>query len=1105
MREAEEFMEKKIIRAFAALGMGLLLTLTVSATALAQETQVSGTVTSITGERLPGVTVQVRGTTTTTTTDANGKYTITSPPDGVLLFALIGYKGAARTIASRPQIDVALESAVAVLEPVIVTGYTAQRRADITGSVASVNVEGAQQQTSTSVLQRLDGRVPGVTVEAGGAPGSRSTVRIRGVTSFQNNDPLYVVDGTPVQESYLNFLNPNDIASMQVLKDGSATSIYGSRASNGVIIVETKKGRPGQQQVTLDVRTGVATPTHGYDEILMQNSLEYFQVVKKSYENAGTKIPINIYGDSTSPSVPAYIWPQGCVNADSTQVPCTNVDPLTYLYPTNLIMRGSPGTNWWKAVFGSAQTRDANLALSGGGDNNAYHVSLNYLDQDGTARFTRFQRGGARVNTTFNMGRATIGQNISISREQHHGAEGLIDDNVGEGGIVGKNIFMQPVVPVYDVGGNFASGKSNTLGNQSNPAKINYYARNNIATNDRMFGNVFGSIDAGHALSLKSKFGFNLLQGSYHGYTPATPEDHEPTNIDGINENYSLFSELTITNTLNYSRSMNQHNLTLLLGQEAIKSNFRYEAGNCASLRKNDVNSRYIDDALCDPNSKNVTSSGSKRALLSFFGKADYNYGERYYLSVTMRRDGSSTFGPTNRWATFPAVGAGWRLSRESFFQSLPVQNLMLRFGWGVTGNQNIPFRIYDTYGGGRGDTFYDIGGTGSSIQPGFKTSALGNTTLKWEENHSTNVGLDFEFLNSRGNFTVDLYRRNTKNLLFDPPQPAAGGSAASPILNIGSMSNNGIDFSVGYHSTIGTRTVWSVTFNGSHYNNKITKIDGVQTSFFGRGSSVVREQNAVRNELGEPLGSFYGLIAEGYYVDSLDAAPQWNQGARPGRIKFRDLDGDGQITAADRTFIGSPHPKFTGGLDLAVRRGNWELSGTVFGSFGGKIFNTQRYWYAFRYFQTNVAKDMLTNSAQLNGDCEPIPPPGPGLPSPGYRCPGRLTNPDAKYPRLDNSDDWSRQFSSYWVESGSYVRLRTLQLSYNLPPAIVRWIPAARIYLQAENLFTLSGYSGLDPSLPVPAAGTNDGRDIRDESRGIDQGVYPSNKIITIGISTTF
>lgn len=1095
MREAEVFMEKKIIRAIAALGMGLLLTLTVSSAALAQEAQISGTVTSITGERLPGVTVQVRGTSTTTTTDANGKYTIASPTDGVLLFALIGYKGAARTVAGRPQIDVALESAVAVLEPVIVTGYTSQRRADITGSVASVNVEGAQQQTSSSVLQRLDGRVAGVTVENGGAPGSRSTVRIRGVTGFQNNDPLYVVDGTPVQESYMNFLNPDDIASMQVLKDGSATSIYGSRASNGVIIIETKKGRPGQRQVTLDVRTGVATPTHGYDDILMQNSLDYFQVVKLGQQNSGQQIPINIYGDSVNPTVPAYIFPNNCTNGNGTPVPCTAVDPSTYSYPNNLIMPGSPGTNWWKAVFGAGQYRDANLALSGGGDDNAYHVSLNYLDQEGTAAFTRFQRGGARVNTTFNIGRASIGENLSISREAHHGAEGLTDDNVGEGNIVGKNIFQQPVTPIYDVAGNFASGKAGGLGNMTNPLKIASFARNNIATNDRVFGNVFGTVDAGHALSLKTKFGFNLNQGSFHGYTPTTFEDREVTDVDGINENYSLFSEWTWSNTLNYSRTMNQHNLTLLLGQEAIKGNFRFEAGNCAKLLNNGVDSRYIQDALCDPTTKNVTSSGSKRALLSFFGKADYNYGDRYFLSLTMRRDGSSTFGPTNRWGTFPAIGAGWRLSRESFGQNLPFQNIMLRFGWGVTGNQNIPFRISDQYGGDRGDVFYDIGGTGSSIQPGFKTTALGNPNLKWEENHSTNAGLDFDWAGGRGNFTVDVYRRNTTNLLFDPPTPATGGSAAPPILNIGSMSNNGIDFSVGYHSTIGTRTVWSVSFNGSHYKNKITKIDGVQTFFLGRGSSVVREQNAVRNELGHPLGAFYGLVADGYYTDSLDANPYWASGARPGRIKFKDLNGDGLITGDDRTIIGSPHPDFTGGLDLALRHGSWEVSATVFGTFGNQIFNTQKYWYVFRYFNTNVAKDLLANSVQLDKPCDPV-----------NGCGGNphAVNPGAKYPRIDGSDAFSRQWSSYWVEDGSYVRLRTLQVAYNLPPAIVRWIPAARVYVQAENLFTITGYSGLDPSLPVAASGGNTG-DIRDEARGIDQGTYPSNRIITIGISTTF
>jgi len=1090
MREAEEFMEKKIIRAFAALGMGVLLAVTVASAALAQETQVSGTVTSINGERLPGVTVQVRGTNTTTTTDANGRYSVTAPPDGVLLFALIGYKGAARTIAGRPQIDVALESAVAVLEPVIVTGYTAQTRSSITGSVSSVNVESAQQQTSTSVLQRLDGRVPGVTVETGGAPGSRATVRIRGVTSFQNNDPLYVIDGTPVEgDSYLNWLNPNEIASMQVLKDGSAASIYGSRASNGVIIIETKKGRPGQRQVTLDVRTGVATPTHGYDDILIQNSLDYFQVMKTSYENAGQAVKQNIYGDPNNPTVPVYIWP----NNGTTQTGDT-INVGNYSYPTNLIMPGSPGTNWWKAVFGAGQFRDANLALSGGGDDNSYHVSFNYLDQEGTAAFTRLQRGGARVNTTFNLGRASIGENIAVSREQHHGAEGLVNDVVGEGGIVGKNIFQQPVVPIFDIAGHYASGKAAGLSNLTNPLKIADFAQHNIASNDRIFGNVFGTVDAGHALSLKTKFGFNMAQGTFHGYSPTTFENSEVTSIDGISENYSLSTEWTWTNTVNYSRVMDQHNLTLLLGQEAIKGRSRYEQGNCANLLNNGVDSRYIDDALCDPTTKNVFSNGGTRSLLSFFGKADYSYAERYYLSLTMRRDGSSTFGPSNRWGTFPAIGAGWKLSRESFGQNLPVQNVMLRFGWGVTGNQNIPGgRIFSQFGGGRGDTFYDIGGTGSSIVPGFKVTAIGNPNLKWEENRSVNVGLDFEFAGGRGNFTTDVYRRNTSNLLFDPPTPGTGGSASPPIVNIGSMRNNGIDFSVGYHSTIGTGTVWSLTLNGSHYTNKITKIDGVQKFFLGRGSSVVREQNAVRNQLGQPLGAFYGLVADGYYVDSLDAAPFWASGARPGRIRFKDLNGDGLITADDRTIIGSPHPDFTGGLDLAVRHGAWEFSATAFASLGGQIFNTQKYWYVFRYFDTNVAKDLLANSAKLDGPC-----------SATTACTGRLTNPDAKYPRIDGSDVFSRQWSSYWIESGSYLRLRTLQVGYNLPPALIRWIPAARIYLQAENLFTITGYSGLDPSLPVPNSGGATG-DIRDEARGIDQGTYPSNRTITIGISTTF
>jgi len=517
-------MGKKLIRVFAAVGLGVLLSLTAygSALAQAQETQVSGTVTSITGEKMAGVTVQVRGTDNRTTTDANGRYSLTAPSDGVLLFNLIGYKGAARTISSRETIDVTLDAAVAVLDPVIVTGYTAQKRADITGAVSSVPMEGtASQQTSTSVLQRLDGRVPGVQVENSGSPGSRTTVRIRGVSSFQNNDPLYIVDGTPVQDTYLNWMNPAEISSIQVLKDASAASIYGARANNGVVIIETKKGRPGQRSVTFDIRTGVATPTKGYDDILVQDALAYHEVMRTAMTNAGLAVPQNIYGDPNNPTVPDYIWPNNGVSQTTD-----TLDLSTYEITDDgarLIMPGSAGTNWWDAVFGAGQYRDANLALSGGSDENAYHVSFNYLDQEGTAAFNRLRRGGARVNTTFNMGKVRVGENIAISREQHYG--GLDDDALGENNIVGKNIFEQPVVPIYDIAGNFASGKALGLGNATNPLKIAETSQHNLSTNDRIFGNVFGAFDAARSLSLNTRFGFNLGQGSFKGFTATTPEN----------------------------------------------------------------------------------------------------------------------------------------------------------------------------------------------------------------------------------------------------------------------------------------------------------------------------------------------------------------------------------------------------------------------------------------------------------------------------------------------------------------------------------------------------------------------------------------------------
>jgi len=1088
---------------FRAVGMSFLFLVAVCGTAVGQEPiQVTGTVTSgTTGEKLWGASVRVRGAAIQTVTDQQGKYSITAPANGVLTFALIGYRGSEQNVDGRTTIDVTMQQAPTMLQEVIVTGYTSQRRADITGAVSSVNLESVDKQTSASVLQRLDGQVPGVTVQNSGSPGSRSTVRIRGISSFQNNDPLYIIDGTPIEDSYINWLNPHDIGEIQVLKDASAASIYGSRASNGVIIIETNKGRSGGRQARLDVRTGVATPIRGYDDFLILDALQYYEVIKRSYQNAGQQIPPEvraIYGDTLNPQVPTYTYvdPAAIDSVDQWGRPFVNTS--AYSYPNTLIMPGSAGTNWWKQVFSPAQFRDANLGISGGGADNSYNVSFSYLSQDGTAAYNQFQRGTVRINTAFNLNKITIGENLAIAREQSYG--GLPTDDNNESDLIGKNILMQPVVPVYDIGGNFASGKAVGLGNNSNPLKTAWAGRFNRFVGDRVVGNAYAALDIVPNLAFRTRFAFNLGQGSFKGFDEITPEDAEPTTVNSFNENSSRSTDWTFTNTLNYVWTSGRHNLAALVGQEANQSTGRFMAGSIAALLNTDPASRYIQDALGSATTKNVSTSGSFDRLLSFFGKADYNYGEKYYASVTLRRDGSSKFGPGHQWGTFPAFNVGWRASRESFFpQSGFFSNMMLRFGWGLTGNQRIPGgRIVAQFGGNRGDTFYDIGGTGTIILAGFRQVALGNPNLKWEENTSVNVGLDLEFLQGRGNFTADLYQRTTDNLLFDPRLPATAGVASPAIQNIGKMSNRGIDFSIAYSGTMGAGKVWSVAFNGSHYRNKILRIDGESEFFFGAVST--RVGNMIINQVGQAIGSFYGLQANGYFPDQADAdahrtdatgtctTPPCQDGAQPGRIRFVDVNGDGVVTLADRTIIGSPHPDFTAGLDLGFRWGAWDVSATLFGTFGNDIFDAQKDYYVFRDFSTNVRADRLTDSWCLPGDA--------GCTNP--------QDPNAKYPRLDQNDASSSDISSYYVENGSYVRLRTLQIGYTVPASLVRWIPAARIYLQAENLFTITGYDGLDPALPAQAA-TGAAGDIRDQARGVDLGTYPSSRTITIGISTTF
>jgi len=1058
--------------------MALVLLGSVRGTVFGQEITVNGTVTEKSGFPLRGVTVRVTGSDATATTNQYGKYTILAPSNGELTFTLIGQKPGKAAIGGRTTVDITLER-ISFLEEVVVTAYSeSQKRSEITGAVSGVNTETVQRQTGASVLQRLDAAVPGITVDASGSPGSRSTVRIRGVSSFQNNDPLYIVDGVALQDSYINWLNPNDIASIQVLKDASAASIYGARASNGVVIIETtKRGSSGPPKTTVRVRTGVASPVKGYDDFLLTDANAYYQVFKQSYLNAGYRvdqIPQNIYGPSSNPSIPKYIYPNNCGPAGG-EGPCNTVDESKYAWPGNLIMPSSAGTNWWKEVFRPAYVGDYNVDVTGGSQENAYLVSANYFDQGGTAIYNHFGRGSLRVNTNFQRQKWSFGENLAVSAERHYG--GLPDDPTGyaEDGILGKNILMQPIVPVRDIGGNFASGKAVGLGNQSNPVKFATAHKDDITRNDRIFGSLFAGYDISPRFALRTRVGFNRLQGEFTQYNPITPENSEPGTSNSMVENQRDIRDWGWSNTAKYIQQFDKHGVSVLLGQEVSKSTNRFIQGQMNNLLTNDPDSRYLQDALGDADTKTVTSTGGQSALLSFFGKADYNYANRYIATFTLRHDGSSNLGPDHRWGTFPAVGLGWRMSQESFLRdNKTLSDVMLRFGWGITGNQTIPpGRIVAQFNGDRGDTYYDVTGSNSAVATGYRLTAVGNADLKWEENNSVNVGADVTLFGGKVDLVVDVYQRKTDNLLFAPTIPGTGGVAAPPILNIGEMKNTGIDFSIGHRSTS-----WSVNLNGSHYKNEIVSIDGDATFFYGPIST--RFGNQVINQLGQPIGAFYGYKADGFFRDAADVTAHARQdGAAPGRLKWRDVNGDGQITLADRTIIGSPHPDFTGGLDVGFYRGSWDLTATVFGSFGNDIFENQKEFYVFREFSTNVRKDLLAKSWTPE-------------------------NQNAKYPRLDVNDNFSNALSSYYVDDGSYVRLRSVQLGYNVPTKYIRFLQATRVYVQGENLFTITGYDGLDPALPA-AQITGPAGDIRDQYRGIDRGSYPSNRMFSIGIVTSF
>jgi TonB-dependent starch-binding outer membrane protein SusC len=1022
--------------------------------AIAQERTVSGKVTAQEEGALPGVNVTVQGTTTGVMTDIEGNYSIKVPgPQAVLTFSSIGYVTQTVTVGDRTTIDVELVSDVLALQEVVVTGYSTQRKRDLTGSVGVVEPTKLTAIPTGNVSNQLQGQTSGITVVGSGQPGSSSRVRIRGISSFQNNDPLYIIDGVPTQD--ISSLNPNDIEQLSVLKDAGAASVYGSRASNGVIIVTTKKGGTGIK-VTYDAYFGTQLPGKGPTSQLV-TAQEYADLQWLVYKNdTARKETHPIYGpnDAVGP-----------------------VDTLPTL-PT-----WAANTDWFDVITDPAPIQNHDFTFSGGNENARFFAGAGIFSQNGIIKHTDTRRFTGRFNSDFKIlnNRVTVGENLTLTYRTSHGVA-----NLEEGSPIQMGPYrMQRIIPavitqeiqgttghLFVPGEYGGTGIAPRLGNATNALANLERAKDNQNWGIRMIGNAFMEIKILEGLNFRSTLGGTWNNGYAVNYTFATYENAENTATPFLNENAFYGSDWVFTNTLNFNNSFGDHRLNAVLGYESVKYGIgRSVSGQRADYFSDDVDFRTLNNGatLVSANS----SAGTPTTLVSTFLKADYGFMDRYLLSATVRRDGSSRFGRDYRFGIFPSFSAGWRIGEEAFLSGIGwISELKIRGSYGTMGNQLAiaPENAFFLFGGSPDQTFYDIDGTGSSSEQGFRPTRIGNPNAKWETNITTNIGFEAQLFNERIGIVFDWYSKQTTDLLFDPELPGTAGAAAPPFINIASMSNTGVDMELSYRNNWG-----DFGFNGSFvfttYNNEITKVaEGVD--FFDWGGS--RIGGFVRNEVGHPISSFYGYQVDGLFRDwnEVSEAPR-QDGAEPGFFRYADVSADtaNAITPLDRTYIGNPNPDFTYGINLAFTWRNFDLTTFLYGSQGNDIFNWNKWWIDFwPSFQGVKSKDLLYNSW----------------------TPER---PNATVPKASNKSNFSTNAvpNSYYIEDGSYLKMKNIQLGYSLPTTLLDRvsIKSLRVYVQAVNLFTITKYSGLDPEI----AG-------EDRNFGVDYGNYPNVKQFIFGVN---
>lgn len=1032
---------------------------------------------------IPGVSIRVKGSSKATASDVNGTFTLSVKKGDVLVFTSVGYQARELVVSNQTSLNVTLNQDLNTLEEVVLTGYSTQVKKDITGAVSVVNVKELTKVQAPNVAQQLQGRAAGVTVTSNNTPGGEATVRVRGFSTINNNDPLYIIDGVPTKGG-LNSINPNNIESMQVLKDASSTSIYGSRAANGVIIITTKKGSAGDSRITFDTRVGVQT---GHVNLgLIKDPLQFGQLLWTQRRNAGILTNGNPshqqYGNGPNPVVPDYILAgssYGLFEGDP------RVDPSLYSYNADnfyqIVRANKEGTDWHKEILRPAIVQEYNLGATGGSDKGRYALSLNYLNQEGVLEHTSFDRYSLRSNTEFNIKKIIrLGENLEVSYTQNKGYyynNGTASStNNQDGNPIGNGYRIPSIIPVYDIMGNFAATRAAGLGPATNPLAQLYRTKDNQAKTLRAFGNVFAEVDIIEGLTGRTSLGFDYTNTNRVNYVLMDREEAEIEAANSMTKANINDINLTWTNTLNYKKVFNDiHSLNILAGTEAIKG-----FGEDFSAVRTTYFSEDPDFMDLNSGTAGINNSGSRYewALFSIFGKVNYSLKDKYLLEATVRRDGSSRFGSNNRYGTFPAFSGGWRISQESFLSGLKwLDNLMIRAGWGQTGNQEIGnYNGFNTYRSSLNLSSYAINGSNNAVKPGFDTDAFGNPDAKWETTTQTNIGLDMTILKGMLGFNLDVYNRTTSDMLYQLALPATQGTATVPFVNVGEMNNKGIDFAVNFQNNTSKDFTYGISANISAYKNKVVKLNNNESAIL-LGPNI-RSYVWTRSTVDQPLYSFYGHVIDGIYQNEEDLAngPAYPGYAAVGKYKYRDLDGDNVITDNDRTFIGNPHPDFTYGLNINLGYKNFDLSAFFQGVQGNDILNMVKRWVDFNNQAGNRSLRMLNDSWTPE-------------------------NPDAVLPILDANDSRSQQPSSYFIENGSYFRLKNLTLGYTFPADLLQklGLQSARIYVQGQNLFTITDYSGIDPE--ITSVGSTPGT----TTLGVDQGNYPLAKMYQLGINVGF